>query len=412
MLKKAIIEQYKNAELITITCADGEVTFIYGPNESGKSSSMEGIATCLVGKDKAWEFIHEKGEVSVLTVESDNYTVTRTLLRDKKGYTLKITDKDTGKVIPKSALKGFLNPAALDPTKFYKGTGPEQLAYLCGAAGIDISKYLKKRREALDDIKIIDRDIRNLEAETKETPVFMEKVDTKDISAKLVLLNERKVIHDKAQKDKETLQDGIAEKNRKIAEHKEAIQQLEADIDTDDDKIDGLDKTLVRIRPDYDSIDRYTLQLKNATEINDKAKTYTDHLEKLDLIKINQDARKDEVAVVTNLDTGLSTQINESGLPGGVTVENNVLMNGNVPVSEKATSKRWKIAIGIAFHIAKGMEFGCVMVGEGGDMLDEDNMNVLIKEAKKAKIPVIVERVNKPLSGNVIEIKSGRVIDE
>ena len=58
------------------------------------------------------------------------------------------------------------------------------------------------------------------------------------------------------------------------------------------------------------------------------------------------------------------------------------------------------------------MEFGCVMVGEGGDMLDEDNMNVLIKEAKKAKIPVIVERVNKPLSGNVIEIKSGRVIDE
>jgi len=212
VVRQLTVENFKRISAVSIT-PKGDVVYLNGDNDQGKSSTVEAMLACLLGKIAIPKEPVRKGQKkAVVRVDLGEFTVERAISPDGK-HSLRILSADPNVQQTQATLNAMIGQLAFDPFEFAHLPGKEQAARLREAAGIDTTQIDRERAELYEERTAVGRVVARLEgaiAQNPQTGPILEHVDTRP------LLD-----------DLEVLQEQIAALNRKIRETEEHNRKVQ-----------------------------------------------------------------------------------------------------------------------------------------------------------------------------------------
>ena len=374
-IKRLQIENFLRVTVVDIT-PDGNVILITGKNGDGKTSVLNAIWAALSNPcySEIPEPIHKGEEKAIITIDLDQYTVTR--IFSEKGTTLKVAGAE-GAIFqsPQKLLDKLLGSLTFDPLAFIAMKDKVQIEMLLQLAGseIDIEAMDVARENAYNQRTSVNQSVKTLSAARGEEP---ENIVPIDLS--------------KVQKDMEV----STQLNHDIEAQSKRAQFLTGEIAERQERLDNVNSWIEKAKPnlaEYKPYDELKAELADGIENNqkvgdwekwdqagkdivtysDKANEYTNQIKDIDAKK------KEAIAAIEFPYTGLS--FGESG----------VVFNG-FPLKQASKAEQIRVSMAVAMALNPKLR---VLRIEDGSLLDEDNLKLINDLAEEKDYQVWIERV-------------------
>lgn len=407
---------------------DENITYLIGNNGSGKSTvgltaiwfMFEGIAqkskTALIGE--RFRFIGDakataKGEMTLYDKDIE-IKVRRKLT--KSGSELSFSGPE-GMELNQEWLSSLFNSFLISPKLFTQIDSKKQAELL----GIDVSEFDEKLKELKDEFTLINRDFRNIGElnEVKDT----EGVDLVELF-----------------KEKEDIIEFNNKQNnlqKEISRAKEKVEDLENDKkDLDKDKED-LEREIKKLISEKESIDKRIIEgdkyikllgkaedlklseeidkkIDEADEINIKANSYKDYLEKKELKDKTQkelDSNKDEQSKLkeerTDYIKSMDLQFDNLSIN-----EDGSLLLDNKPIKEPYFSTGELLKIIPILMASQNPELKYVFI-QDFNLLDDENQSEISKHLTGKGFQLVLEMVGKEkiTDKNCILLKDCKIVE-
>lgn len=416
---KLVSSNFKRLVAVEIEPAeDGSLVLVTGKNGMGKSSVLDVIYTTLGGgkiaPDKPIRDGQEKAENTIIT---ENYTITRTFT--EKGSKLVIKNAEGfAASSPQKLLDKIVGDLSFDPMEFIRMGNTEagkklQRSVLMQLAGLDYSDIDADITKAKSDRSDVRRDKERYEHEAERIVVAEgtpdEEVNLSDVVKKLNDANE----HNQNQGKAECRIDGrLANVKQCEADRRQiesVIKRVESELEKAKADLVGSVEIQTCLEKEIDAITDTLEPLIDVGEINGSINSLekTNDAVRQKLQKANLVTQAEAEAEkyrklgkkMKDLEQAKAASLANTTMPlEGLSVTDDCVVYGNIPLSQVNGAKQLEVGLGIA--MAQNPELKVILMN--GNDLDKDSLDVISKMTKDKGFQVWIERIE-GAGGIVIE---------
>ena len=396
-------ENVKHLKVVNIK-PDGSVVVIGGDNEAGKSSVLDSIMYALGGQSTIpIKPIRNGQKKAQITLDLGDIEVVRTFTA--KGSKLVVKNKDGVTYgSPQAMLDELTGNLTFDPLEFTRLDSKKKLETLKQVLGLDFTDIDAEYKKAFSDRQDINRRGKELKIQfdaiedNKDVPDA--ELSVSDMSKQLSktiacnsLIREAGTKRDREQEELSATLKQIRQLNKKANELADAVKVgelfLEKEKKCDTSKIEAA--------------------IQNAEVTNKKVR---DKKAKDKLGQELKDLRKKSGELSTKLETinkDKEAQLSKAKFPIKKLSfdEDGVLFDG-IPFDQCSTAQQIKVSV--AMGLVMNPKLRVLLIREGS-LLDEKNLEMIAKMARKADAQIWIERVSKGKECSVI-IEDGSVLEE
>jgi DNA repair exonuclease SbcCD ATPase subunit len=423
---KLLAENFKRIKAIEIE-PNGNTVLITGKNGQGKSSILDSIVSALCGKkycpDKP---IRDGEDHAEVVIETENYIIKRTFT-EAGGGAVTITNADGMKASsPQKLLDKIVGQIAFDPMEFInlgetergRKDQRDKLMELVGLNFSDIDEKINAIKSERSDIR---RDKERYEHEAErivipeDTPD--EPVSVAELSQQLQKATESNAKFSEYERETGRLTSLYADTKRDYDVTAKQIENLKAELSRAEVSLKRLEATLTEInqadeenrnaQKAFVKVDTEAIQAKiaNAESINDQIRLKKQKAELQEQVEAKAEEWRAKGQEIKELEAEKAKRLSEAKMPlPGLSVSDDCVMSGNVPLSQENDAK--KLEIGMAIAMAENPKLRVILM-KGND-LDEDSLKAISKLADEKDYMVWIERIEGE-GGIVIEDGSIKV---
>ena len=401
---KTVINFFKGITKIETTLGNG-VFYIFGKNESGKSSFLDGLMFALLGK-KAFP----KGKWKEIVATADSKTIVGCELVDNESgkIVLKITRKvgktgnesvviedPSGKKFTQKTLDGLIESVSLNPKAFMELSAQEQTVFL----GIDTSEIDTTYKLMFQERQDIGRDVKRLNGAMEES--YCEKPDGEvDIDAlyhksHIIAMNNNEIMN--AAETSFGMADKIIAAEERVNELKRELEDLNKICEQEIVPIEPIEAEIEKAKGNQALIQQFKMYLQSKTD-HDKAESQYELLtEKLNKLK------QDKVEVIKAKKFPFAAiSVDENG---GLLIK----QNGKwMPFSSNFFSSGRMIEISIKLITISNPELKTVIIKDAS-LLDPDKLKAIAKTAEDKGLQILMEHVGDIEGENSITLVEGSI---
>jgi predicted ATP-dependent endonuclease of OLD family len=164
MINRIKAKNFKILEFVDLHPKKG-VTFIFGPNEAGKSTMMDVVETALVGGKKILNPIRDNQDKAEIVMEIAGYKIKKVFTA--KSQRLEVYDTEDNKVAGGLAtIDTLVNKIGFDPHQFTRMTPKEQRATLMKLLKLDFTKLDAEREQIFNERREVGAQVKMLPSYT------------------------------------------------------------------------------------------------------------------------------------------------------------------------------------------------------------------------------------------------------
>jgi hypothetical protein len=394
---------------------EGDVIIIGGDNEQGKTSVLDSIMYALGGKNAVCEKpIHEGKDSAQVIVDLGEFTVTRTFTAS--GGTLTVKRADGTKVSsPQALLDGLVGRLSFDPLEFSRMEPARQKATLQALVGLDFTKLDHDRKAAFDERTVVNRRLKEAEANLKAAPYHTSapkvEVSVADLSMELTRAQEAEVEFERKKSGYEAAKNRVASTEREIAGMERQIESLTKALaglrkDLEAEKTDAANaKAAAEDVPQYDIVGIRT-KLAGAEAIN---RNVRENAQRAKLQEAVDKTRKEADGLTAKLDTidkSKAQALSDAKFPvdGLAFDEGGVTLKG-LPFNQASAAEQLRVSVAMGLALNPKLR---VMLIRDGSLLDKKSLKMVATMASDNDAQVWLERVGDGAEVSVV-IEDGEV---
>ena len=397
-LKKATITNYKGITHAEIPFTK-HMVLLQGKNGSGKSSLIDGILSCLGGKDSNITEPIKHGEKKAENViEFDEGTITRTFT--EKGNSIKLVFKDGKEIRGIGKIAEYIGCSSFDPMAFTHMNPAEQRELILKVSGVDLTEADKAIAEAEEkrlELGRVERAIPslgNLELQECQSFEGKEEVSVVELAKELEDENQKRNAHDKSTAEVERINLRSKEIAIKVEEIEGKLSLFRAELI----EISKRRLELGEIEEPVYKFDEIKTQMETAEETNAKIRKANElakqNTDKIAAAKAHQAQDK----VVDTKREDKAALLKDAKMPvAGLSVTDEGVTFEGIPYKQINTAKQILIGVKIALsdpanklkfvYIEKGSELDSDSIAELQALVDMCRaggvkVNILIGQAK------------------------------
>jgi len=412
------IENYMRVKLAEITFGEnGEVIWIGGENDQGKSSCLNAIEDAFSGgrKNKDFTPIHDGANKAVIIgkLQTDSGELILKKVYTESGARLELLSGEGAKFSsPQAKLDEFLG-SFIDPESMI-GMSPKERKELMLSIvdiGIDLQKWECDRLNLFNERTAVNRDIKTLEG----------KCNVPDKDALLKLPEEHESVIDIIDEKNSTqmwtakqqqICSSLDYSHKKIFDYEKRIHELEVALDEERVRFKALEVEISehdKTAGDWLPISEYDERIKNVSDLNsqiDKANALRENLEELKKEKTKSFGITEEINMMdrTRDDALRNAKWPVEGLGIG---EEDITHNG-IPFSQLSTSKRLMLGMEIGRSEQEDLK---LLIMRSANSLDASNRKVVEQWAEENDYYILAEIVGTEGADIIIEDGVGGVAD-
>lgn len=397
MINRIKANNFKILEFVDINPKKG-VTFVFGPNEAGKSTMMDIIETTLVGGKKILNPIRDNQKKAETEIELDDYIVKKVFT--EKSVRLEVFDKE-GNRQPGGLklIERLINKIGFDPHEFSRLAPKDQRKMLLELLKIDFTDLDRQRQDLFDER-------RDIGAQGKMLPTYLPDQ-----------IKNMEEYHDKEPKSLNELNDKYNGEYQKKIKHNDNKMELER-VNTELDRLLELkknlekavsettvmsDEELAKLKDEINSADDFNKLVHNAKEVKR-------NVDKKNELTSEYQARTKKIEAI---DTHKQNVLKNAKMPlDGLAITDECVTYNERPFDQLSTSQRMKVSIAISLLLMDPEKEKIIMIREG-NLLDDKSLEVVQEMAKANDCYFFIEMVldtgaEAPKYG--ILIREGKVI--
>lgn len=380
---------------------DGNLVVIGGDNGNGKSSILDSIEYALAGgKHIPEKPIREGQEKARIVLDLDEIQVIRTFT--KNGTNLVVKSKE-GAIFstPQAMLDKIVGNLSFDPSEFFRMDNKKRVETLKKLVGLDFTELNNRYKAAFDKRTEVNRRGKELKAQHEALPFH------KDVPNQEVSVSELS----------KQLTSSISENQK--------LNEVQRSLDNNLLKIQRIQEQLLQLTEEKTKIENYVvnqrLQLKKSqpvdvTDIQNKIASAEDTNHKIrenvkkTSLNVELEKLRDESQSLSSTLGSIIVDKNEAmenakfPIKGLSFDEETVTFNG-IPFDQISQGERIKISVAIGLVINPKLK---ILLVRDASLLDEKNLEMVAKMAKKMDAQVWLERVGKGKECSVI-IEDGSI---
>ncbi|MBV6429769.1 MAG: hypothetical protein KIPDCIKN_04344 [Haliscomenobacter sp.] len=414
---------FKRIDEVTIETGGKRAVLIRGANRGGKTSALDALVACLVGRgelpEDAVNHASPKSPAVLLTKIEGTSVGTLTVKRriTAKGSDLKVEAESADGTVatlspPQSALDAVLGAVSIRPMDILNTDRAKRLKALTTAGGVaePFDRLEKERKAAVsartEAARELDRKQKNIGAKPAAPPAVPAEppgTDPQLVEKSALLASQRKAL-DGHRADHERI-------SRDIAQKEEQVSRLQAEIKAMGDSLRHTAAAGVAVKAD---VERLTIELMPLQEqeasLSDRRKAWAQQDADRRVAVANMEAweRSQKAAseaerdleskteAVTRLDEQITALIAGSTLsqiPGlSITPEGEVMLNG-VPLSQASGAEQ--VLFGARLALAANPKLPIIAIDEA-DCLDNNAIKALVDFAAESDLQVWMTGVRLP----------------
>jgi len=406
MLKKIKCQNFKIIEFLDINPKRG-VTFIFGPNESGKSTVMDVVETTLVGGKKILNPVRDNQKKAETEIELDDYVIKK--IFTDKSVRLEVYDKEGVKQIGGLKLiEKLINKIGFDPHEFTRLNAKDQRKMLLELLKIDFTDLDKQREKIFEER-------RDVGSQRKVLPTYEEQeisvaedycakpeININELSEKLQEEQTKVVGYNTAQSSIEENKKQIKIRNDEIETAKRVIMNL----NSKNDELSLIKKPtadIEKMKKELDNADKKNISIRNSKEI-------ISNQEKI----VEFDLEYAEKSKKMNaIDTHKQNVLKNAEMPlNGLAITEDCVIYEDRPFEQLSTSQKMKVSIAICLLLMDNKKEKIIMIREG-NLLDSKSIDIVIEMAKENNCYFFIEYVldeKSELPREGLLIQEGKII--
>lgn len=397
---------------------EGDLVVIGGENGQGKTSVLDSIMYALGGKGAVCEKpINEGKDSAQVIVDLGEFAVTRTFTAS--GGSLTVKRQDGTKVSsPQALLDGLVGRLSFDPLEFSRQEPAKQKATLQALVGLDFTKLDHDRKNTFDERTVVNRKLKDAEANLKAAPHHTDapktEVSVADLSMELTRAQEAEVEFERKKGEYEGAKNRVASTEREIAGMERQIESLTKALaglrkDLEAEKTDAAKaKTAAENVPSFE-IDDIRAKLAGAETINRKVRENANRTK----LQAAVDATRKEADKLTDrlaeIDESKAKALSDAKFPvdGLAFDESGVTLKG-LPFSQASAAEQLRVSVAMGLALNPKLR---VMLIRDGSLLDKKSMKLVAEMAADNDAQVWLERVGDGAEVSVV-IEDGEVRKE
>jgi len=413
------INDYKRLKSVIIEPGERNLILVGGKNTHGKSSLLGAMGAALGGKKEVPEEpIRHGADKASIRIEFDEGALVVRRKFTKKSTTIEVTSD--GKVLksPQKILDELVGARFIDPMRFSRLPAKEQREVMldCVELDIDLDDNFAKEKEAYEERRALNRDIKKLEAKAGTRPPKLPKdaIDPAGQQKALDVLLEDSAKATEAKHRAEGIRRNISEAEEKVrqiqAELKMVRQKLqdaksEADKLKEDQALKLADLDMVASQaPSDEEIAQVRERLSEAmaqgeevAAIRAQIKQHEEVSKELADLKEESRAASQTIEALKDLRKEALAKA-EMPIPGLTFDEDGLQLNGS-PFDQASGAEKLRASIAIAWSLKPELQDIWV---EDGALLDEDSLALVREFAELNDLRVWLERVGESDEGAII----------
>lgn len=396
---------------------DGKSVVLSGKNGHGKSSLIEAIWSCCIGKKYAPSDPRHNGEKSAkITLDLGELIVTRTFT--EKGATLKITTPDGMKPAkPQALLDKLVGTIALDPHAFMAldpKTQMEKAAEIAGVAG-DIENIDANLKSIEDDRRFANRQVRDLKGALDSIDVPAaggELIDVSGLESDIDTVRQLEIDQKTAWTAKANIESDVEDLQSRIKATEKELEELKEKLQTSHDKkievelyLDSLQDKSSKLK----SLDELSASLDAAREHNDSIQSEVVARKLYDQKKVDLEAAIEKAGV---LDAQVKSErakresiIKNANLPvAGIDFSDFGLVYNGHPFAQASHAEKLRVSVGILMSQNPDLK---LLTIKDASLMDSTSWSVVEELGDKYDFQVIYEVVSDTAEGSGLYIEDG-----
>lgn len=398
---------------------DGNMIFLTGKNEAGKSAILDSICMALAGK-KIDQPIRKGQNRAEVKIDLGRFIVRR--IWTEKGERLEITSPD-GAVYksPQSLLDQVLGAISFNPIEFAELSKSEagrrqQREILMKIAGLDFSAEDKTRADLYDNRTLKNKELKNAQvlfAQLAEpVPGVPEKEhDIDGALGRVRILEAKREEYLEGEGQKSDIEDEIQEAEGNINSCRTEIKRLQGVIEKLEGEISQLKERKAAIKcpepvpaTELEALQNDIIRMNKENADIRAAQKYREMAGNVEKLKSELD---DLTGAIEKTDLEKKQKIAKCAFPvEGLSVDDENVLFGNVPFSQSSTGCRIRVSTAIAMALNPKLR---VILLRDASLLDSDGLAEVMKMAADADYQLWIERVDE--SGTVgIYIEDGSIV--
>jgi energy-coupling factor transporter ATP-binding protein EcfA2 len=388
------IENYKRISLVEIDFDPaGGMIALMGPNEAGKSSVIDALASLLEGRKgtKPTQPVHTGADEARIIATFDDLTVTRIY----KGGTTKIEVKANGlgKVgAPEELLNRLYSHIGLDPLAFSRLADKEQVGTLLQLIGVDPSTLdaqaatvFARRTDENRDLKALQARLAGMPPAPAGTPTV--EVSVADIVAEVTAAEARNAAAVQFERD-------AARARADVERAKQTVQSLAAQLKNAEQDLSIYTAVLAEFTPDKEpvTVDVAPIREKlgQVEQTNRDVRAASARAEIASQVRAAETAAAASTAELAKIKADKEALLTSKPMPvPGLAISDDglLLLNGTA-FADASTGV--KIRTGAAIAMALNPDLRLIVIRDAS-LLDQGNRKVIDEIAKANEFLVIAE---------------------
>ena len=411
---KLTAENFKRLVAVEIT-PDGNVVKITGRNGAGKSSVLDSIVAALGGGKEAPAMPIRAGQdKSVVVVETDEYTITRTFT--EKGSYLKIANKEGFEArSPQALLNKIVGAIAFDPLAFIREKDTRvQRELLLNLVGLDLSAIDAEITQAKTEASLVRRQLNAAKVSLEQLPDPGDAGNEEATIDVSVLIEELTAAREKNIAIKKYI-DAEAALIIKAQRLRDQIKDLQAQLEATEDAIEANHEAATKLG-DAQDIEPIQRRIEEAKTHNVEVEAHNQRVRNAAVARERRAATEAAAAKVkeqldalvekaANLERQKVEALAKTTFPvPGLSVDESGITFEGIPLAQVNHAKQLEIGMAISMRLNPTLR---VMLVDGNG-LDSVTLATIKKAAKDSDYQVWMEQMDE--SGSVgIVIEDGHI---
>lgn len=398
-------DNFKRLRAVRIHAEGVKLMEVAGQNAQGKTSVLDLIWAVLGGKKASPEKPIRDGALRAEgTIDLGVIKVTRRWTTNENSSIVVESGDGVPMRSPQEVLNKLVGLLTFDPLAFARNVS-EQAPTLRAIAGLDFAQLDAKHQEAYDKRTVLNREIKQLDAQLTGTPVVAapdQETSIADLVAKMNAANQEKNANDKKRA-------GLADlKNRRIAAQKgiddlrERLAHLEEQQRQLTEHIEGAEFDVVGLKDP--NVAEISAQMQNLEASNVKVRQKLARRDLEARAREKVDAVRGLEKTIDDVKEQKRAQLAAAKFPiDGLSVDGDIVTFNEQPFSQASQAEQ--IRVSLAIGAALNPKLRVLLVREGS-LLDKNALAEVERWAAANDIQVWMERVGDQLAtatGVIIE---------
>jgi len=401
----------------------GNVVWITGKNEQGKTSVLDSIWFALGGKDAFSDTprpIRDGQKEALISLDLGHMIVTRHWTSNERSY-LKVENKEGEKFDkPQELIDSFLGRLSFDPLEFSALSQRDQRDTLLDLADLRelLASLDTQKAELYEQRTLLGRDLSTTEAQLDESELPPNLPKEEVSISKLTEEYEVAVSHNSEIREhtskKELQQRRLADDDVRVKDLQAEIEQLNVQIADIQEQSKARLETInecdvfLHIHPAINTA-AIKIKLNEADELNQFIRS----AQRTAVLKETASKLKLDIAAHTEqlsqVDKTKTKALSKAQMPiEGLGLDDDGVTYDGMPFSQIGSSNQLKVSMAIA--MAMNPKLRVIRIQRGND-LDEDNQAIIEKMAKDNDFQLWVEKVSKD-GKTGFYIEDGELVDQ